>query len=160
MVVAKVLSECIKLPENAAAAAAAVGLRYAAEIGNASLRGNAHSCGLSCPQELTTGMLARVPALLQIMGCDKIKENTSLFSTRWENKLVFTAEEAILLERVCWLQAIYQGPGMKPRTGSTKIKIAETVGIIHLYPHMKVSRSFGDNFSGASSPRFHPRALI
>ena len=39
-----------------------------------------------------------------------------------------------------------QGPGMKPRTGSTKIKIAETVGIIHLYPHMKVSQSFGDFF--------------
>ena len=53
----------------------------------------------------------------------------------------------------------HQGPGMKPRTGSTKIKIAETVGIIHLYPHMKVSQSFGDNFFGDSSPRFHPRAL-
>ena len=52
-----------------------------------------------------------------------------------------------------------QGPGMKPRTGSTKTKIAETVGIIHLYPHMKVSQSFGEFFSGASSPRFHPRAL-
>ena len=49
---------------------------------------------------------------------------------------------------------------MKPRTGSTKTKIAETAGIIHLYPHMKVSQSFGEIFSGASSPRFHPRALI
>ena len=48
---------------------------------------------------------------------------------------------------------------MKPRTRSTRKKNAETSGIIHLYPHMKVSQSFGEHFSGASSPRFHPRAL-
>ena len=60
----------------------------------------------------------------------------------------------------CACITTWQGPGRKPRTGSTKIKIAETAGIIHLYVWYKVSRSFGEKNSGASSPRFHPRALM
>ena len=54
----------------------------------------------------------------------------------------------------------FQCPRMKAQLGSSKIKIAETLGIALLYPHVGVSQSFSKLFFAASKPRFHPGALI
>ena len=70
VVVAKVLAGCTKSADKAAAAA--VGLRYAADVGTSSMRGEAHACGSACPQGLSGDLLARVCVLLQILGCDDI----------------------------------------------------------------------------------------
>ena len=54
----------------------------------------------------------------------------------------------------------YQRPKTEPRARSTKKKFRETFRIIHLYPHMKVCRSFGNFFFRASSARFCFGALM
>ena len=53
----------------------------------------------------------------------------------------------------------YQRPRMKAQLGSSKIKMAETLGIALLYALAGISQSFSKLIFAAPKPRFHPGPL-
>ena len=104
-VVAKLTIDCIKQPDLAMSGAA--GLRFVADVGLSSMRGQQHGCGAACPEQLRsedfTGVGARVSALLQMLGVHHLTGPTLLKGIEWSNRLVYTPTESNLVERACQL---------------------------------------------------------